>query len=210
MKHIFIINPVAGKRAGTQSITQMAEHLRARHGLDTECRFTEFPGHAVTLAGEFAASGAPVRLYACGGDGTAGEVANGIAGCSNAAMTVIPIGTGNDLIKNFGADAARFSDIEALWYSEARPLDLIDCNGRLCLTIACSGVDARIAQDVHRFSSLPLLSGKGSYIASLLVNFLFKGIGSRWTVTVGDNPPDTGEYPACLREKYIIKQAARA
>lgn len=194
MKHVFIVNPAAGKGDGARRVLRQAEALRRRHGLAVECLYTERPGHAAALAAGIAARGGEVRFYACGGDGTAGEVANGIAGRANAAMTVIPIGTGNDLVKNFGADAARFADPENLWDGPAQPLDLIDCNGRLCVTIACSGIDARIARDVRRYASLPLSGGRGSYIASLLVNFLFKGIGRRWTVAVGDAVPDVGEF----------------
>ena len=185
MRHIFIINPAAGKKDGRARVYEMAERLRQKHGLDVECMLTKSPGHAIALTHGIAASGSPVRFYACGGDGTANEVANGIAGMPNAAMTCIPIGTGNDFLKNFGANAERFYDAENLWNGSVRQLDLIDCNGRQCLTIACSGVDARIARDVHKYSTTPLLDGKGSYIASLIVNFLFKGICSHWTVTLG-------------------------
>ena len=135
-----------------------------------------------------------MRFYACGGDGTVNEVANGIAGFDNAAMTVVPIGTGNDFLKNFGDDAAQFADPENLWNGGTQKLDLIDCNGRQCLTIACSGIDARIARDVHKYSTTPLLDGKSSYIASLIVNFLFKGIGSHWTVTVGDTELEAKDF----------------
>ena len=121
-----------------------------------------------------------MRIYVCGGDGTVHEAANGIAGYENAAMTVIPSGTGNDFLKNFGRDAAKFADPENLWDGPDFPLDLIDCNGRLCLTIACSGIDARIADSVHRYGRL--LSGRGSYLLSVAVNFLFKPIGRRWQV----------------------------
>ena len=65
-------------------------------------------------------------------------------------------------------------------------MDAIDVNGRIALTIACSGIDARVAADVHKYSESPLLDGKTSYIASLAVNFLFKGIASHWTVTLDD------------------------
>ena len=99
-------------------------------------------------------------------------------------MTVIPTGTGNDFLKNFGPDAATFSDPENLWDGPDFPLDLIDCNGRYCLTIACSGIDARVADDVHKYNTLPFLKGTNSYVASLLVNFLFKGIGRRWTISL--------------------------
>ena len=43
-----------------------------------------------------------------------------------------------------------------------------------------------MARDVHKYSESPLLDGKSSYIYSLAVNFLFKGIGSHWTVTLDD------------------------
>ena len=194
MKHIFIINPAAGKSDSRQRVYQMAEALRKNHDLDVECMLTKSEGHATALTRGIAAQGGGVRFYACGGDGTVNEVANGIAGFENAAMSVVPIGTGNDFLKNFGTDAAKFTDPENLWNGETQKLDLIDCNGRQCLTIACSGVDARIAKDVHKYSATPLLDGKGSYIASLLVNFLFKGIGSRWTVTLGDEVLDDRDF----------------
>ena len=116
------------------------------------------------------------------------EVANGIIGYDNAAMSVIPVGTGNDFLKNFGDDAEKFRDAENLWDGPQFPMDAIDVNGRVALTIACSGIDARVAKDVHKYSESPLLDGKGSYIYSLAVNFLFKGIGSHWIVTLDDVP----------------------
>lgn len=184
MRHIFIINPQAGKRDRTTQVLAMAERLRKNHGLDCACLLTQSPGHATALARKAAETGDELRVYACGGDGTIFEVANGLAGFSNAAMTCVPVGTGNDFLKNFGPDMERFSDPETLWDGEAFPLDLIDCNGRLCVTIACSGIDARVAEDVHQYSGTPLLNGRGSYLAAVAANFLFKGIGQHWTVTL--------------------------
>ena len=63
----------------------------------------------------------------------------------------------------------------------------------MALTIACSGIDARVAADVHKYSESPLLDGKASYIASLAVNFLFKGIASHWTVEL-DGVAVEGDY----------------
>ena len=180
MKHVFLINPRAGKGDRAARLQAMPKRLAAAHGLEVSCLLTDRPGAAESLARALAETGEPLRLYVCGGDGTLHEAANGIAGYSNAAMTVIPAGTGNDFLKNFGPDAAKFSDAENLWDGPDFPLDLIDCNGRLCLTIACSGIDARIADSVHRYGDL--LSGRGSYLLSVAVNFLFKPIGRRWRV----------------------------
>ena len=171
----------------------MADRLRQAHGLECQCLLTDRPGGATEMAHRLAQTGEALRVYACGGDGTVHEVANGLAGFPNAAMTCVPAGTGNDFLKNFGADIAKFSDAEALWDGDVFPLDLIDCNGRYCTTIACNGIDARVADSVHRYSGVPLLSGRGSYLASVAANVLFGGIGRRWTVEA-DGEVLTGEF----------------
>ena len=127
-----------------------------------------------------AETGDYVRFYACGGDGTVNEIANGIAGFPNAAMTCIPIGTGNDFLKNFGKDAEPlFLDAENLWNGDVTPLDLIDCNGKYCLTIACTGIDARIAESVHEFGASPMLSGREDTFALVsMCNGRYYGGGS--------------------------------
>ncbi len=182
MKHIFIINPTAGKKDSSQKIYAMAEKLRREHGQTVECVLTKRQGHATEIARKMCESGEELRFYACGGDGTVNEVANGIIGYDNAAMTVIPVGTGNDFLRNFGQDGEKFRDAENLWDGPQFPLDAIDVGGRVALTIACSGLDARVAQDVHKYGDSPLLHGKGSYVAALIVNFVFKKISSHWTV----------------------------
>lgn len=193
MKHIFIINPTAGKSDSRQKIYDMADALRGRHGLDVQCILTKRQGHAIELTRQLCESGEELRFYACGGDGTVNEVANGIIGYPNAAMTVIPVGTGNDFLKNFGDMAELFTDAENLWDGPQFPMDAIDVNGRIAMTIACSGIDARVAKDVHKYGESPLLDGKGSYVYALAINFLFKGIASHWTVEL-DGKAVEGDY----------------
>jgi len=193
MKHIFIINPTAGKRNCTTELMEMAKALEARHGIEVDCILTKRPGHATETARSIAETGEDVRIYACGGDGTLNEVANGIAGFPNAAMTCIPVGTGNDFLKNFGDTAELFADAENLWDGPRFALDAIDCNGRLALTIACSGFDAQVAEDVHTFGKSPLLGSQGSYIASIAVNYLARSLGHKWNVRV-DEEDLSGDY----------------
>jgi len=193
MKHILIINPIAGKRSSTSALMEKAKELERRHGLECSCILTQRPGHAMEKCRAIAERGEEVRFYACGGDGTMNEVANGIHGFDNAAMTVIPTGTGNDFLKNFGKEmAAKFLDLENLWNGEQFALDAIDCSGRIAMTIACSGFDAKVARDVHTFGNSRLLPGQSSYIASLAVNFLGRGIKERWRVFLdGEEQPAT-------------------
>ena len=177
MKHIFIINPTAGKSDSRQKIYDMADSLRQKHGLDVQCILTKKQGHATELAQKLCESGEELRFYACGGDGTVNEVANGIIGYDNAAMSVIPVGTGNDFLKNFGDDAEKFRDAENLWNGPQFPMDAIDVNGRVALTIACSGIDARVAKDVHKYSESPLLDGKGDWSLIAVCNGRYYGGG---------------------------------
>lgn len=183
MKHIFIINPMAGKRGGAQ---KLEENIRAL-GIPAEIVYTRETGDARRIAREAVEGGEPVRLYACGGDGTLNEVVNGAAGFVNAAVTNVPIGTGNDFLKIFGPDyRARFSDLRALAQGPQAAMDLIDCNGLLGIGIVCTGVDARIAVDKDSYKVLPLVSGIGAYILSLVVNVLFKPISVPTVVDCGD------------------------
>ncbi len=183
MHHLFIINPMAGKKKSTR---KLEENIRSL-GPSCEITFTEQAGDARRIARAAAESGKDVRIYACGGDGTLNEVVNGAAGFANAAITNVPIGTGNDFLKIFGRDyKARFSDLPALSTGPQAAMDLIDCNGHLGIDIVCTGIDARIAVDKDTYKSLPPVSGIGAYILSLIVNVLFKGIAVPTVVDCGD------------------------
>ena len=176
LKHLFIINPAAGKSGSTDTLAAQIRDIFGGRGLEYEIAFTSGAGTGEALARAAAQSGAPVRIYACGGDGTLNEAVNGAAGYDNAAVTNVPKGTGNDFLKIFGKNyRARFSDLAALADGPQAALDLMDCNGKLGLGVICAGVDARVAADVHKYKALPLVSGVGAYILSLVVN-VFKGL----------------------------------
>lgn len=183
MKHLFIINPAAGKKESTKVLEDLLQKLSFEH----EVQYTQGEGHAQQIARAAAESGEDVRIYACGGDGTLNEVVNGAAGCDHVAVTCVPKGTGNDFLKLFGADYRKqFYDLEALAVGPQCKMDLMDCNGKLGLDVVCAGVDARIAADVHRYKDWRFVSGKGGYILSLIENILLKGISRPMEVQMGD------------------------
>ena len=193
MRHLFIINPAAGKRETTPQLEVLLEKLSFPH----EVAYTQGEGDARRLTEEAVERGESVRIYACGGDGTLNEVVNGAAGHSHAAVTNVPKGTGNDFLKIFGPDYRKlFYDLESLAVGPQVPFDLIDCNGHLGIDVVCAGVDARIAADVHRYKDWRFVSGIGAYILSLLENILFKGIARPITVRMGDIRWE--DRPACL------------
>ena len=163
MKHIFIINPAAGKYDRTEEFSGKIAAACASRGLDYAIHVSEKPGDCRATARRAAESGEEVRLYACGGDGTLNEVVNGAAGFANAAVTHFPGGSGNDAIKIFSEPAA-FTDLDRLLDAEEARLDLIRCNGMYALNILSIGLDARIGTDIARYKHLPFVTGKGAYI----------------------------------------------
>ena len=185
MKHIFIVNPAAGKSDRTAEYRKMIEAAFAPRGLSYELLVSGAPGECRTLARQAAQSGEEVRLYACGGDGTLNEVINGVVGFANAAVTHFPGGSGNDAIKIFSEPAA-FTDLDRLLDAEEARLDLIRCNGMYALNILSIGLDARIGTDIARYKRLPFVTGKGAYILST-INNLFRGISQYYRVTLDDS-----------------------
>ena len=131
MRHLFIINPAAGRPESTARLEPLLSRLSFPH----EVAYTREAGDAQRLAATAVRTGGPVRIYACGGDGPLNEVVNGAAGFDNAAVTCVPKGTGNDFLKLFGPRFRElFYDLEALAAGPQRAFDLMDCNGKLGLT----------------------------------------------------------------------------
>ena len=173
MRHLFIINPAAGRPESTARLETLLSRLSFPH----EVAYTREAGDAQRLAATAARTGGPVRIYACGGDGTLNEVVNGAASFDNAAVTCVPKGTGNDFLKLFGPRFRElFYDLEALAAGPQRAFDLMDCNGKLGLDVVCAGVDARIAAGVHRYKDLRFVSGIGAYLLSLAEQVIFRGL----------------------------------
>ena len=196
MKHVFIVNPAAGKSDRTDSCRKLIDAAFVPRGLQYELLVSQAPGDCRKLAQQAAASGEEVRLYACGGDGTLNEVVNGVIGCPNAAVTHYPGGSGNDAIKIFD-DPAAFTSIERLLSAEEAPFDLIRCNDSYALNVLSIGFDARVGTDIARFKRLPFVSGKGAYILSILANVL-SGRSAHYVVEVNGEQIDAEQTLICV------------
>ena len=195
MKHLFIINPAAGKKGSTAALDKLLSTLSFEH----EVIYTKEAGHAERIARAAAQTGEDIRIYACGGDGTLNEVVNGAAGFDNAAITCVPKGTGNDFLKIFGPNCRdQFYDLEALAVGPQTPFDLIDCNGKLGIDMVCAGVDARIGAGVHRYKGWHFVSGMGAYVLSLLEHVLFRGISRPLYVEMGEQILDGPSALLCV------------
>ena len=199
MKHLFIINPVAGgaKNQGEETeqlIKDFAETLKDPY----EIYITKGPMDACCKITEEAEKTEDLRVYACGGDGTLNECANGAANRSNVAITHFPCGTGNDFLKTFGKENIElFRDLHELTTGTVREIDLIDCNGRYGINICSVGIDARIGTDVHKYSRIPIIGGATGYIVSLIINVI-KGVTQKFKVSTEGLEIDKEITLACV------------
>lgn len=94
----FILNPQAGRGRARHMERRLLRFLNER-SIDFTLERTREPLHATSIAS--LASKEFDVVVAVGGDGTVNEVANGIAG-TNAAMGIVPVGSGNDFNRVVG------------------------------------------------------------------------------------------------------------
>lgn len=189
MRHYFILNPAAGKGAALRLIPAIRE---AFQGEDFILHQSTAPGEATEyVRGECRLhQGEALRFYACGGDGTANEVARGLLGAENAALGVVPCGSGNDLVKSFpGRD---FLDLWAQRAGETAPMDLMEFCGRTAVNLCNCGLDADVAHNMPLFRRLPRVSGSMAYQLSILYTF-FRPLGKAAEIRLDEEPPIRAE-----------------
>ena len=177
MKHLFIVNPIAGGKDKSGEVRKLVEAAFQTREDSFEIYVTKAPMDSVGKIRAEAASGEALRVYACGGDGTFNECVNGAALLENVAVCPFPTGTGNDFCRMFGEEQELFRDLDALLDGTVRPIDLIDCNGRYGVNICSVGIDARVGTSAHQYGQIPFLSAASAYVVSAIVN-MFHGISS--------------------------------
>ena len=200
MKHLFIVNPAAGKCDRSVQIKTMVKEVFGSRGLDWEVQVSKGPGDVTRLAREAAESGEDLRIYACGGDGTMNEVVNGVAGFDHVAVTHYPSGSGNDFVKLFDQPET-FRDLERLLDCEEAAFDLIRCQSddMVCYAanICSMGLDARIAVEMGRYRRLPMVTGNGAYYLSIGANLL-KGIHKPYIIEVNGETISGNQTLICI------------
>ena len=204
MHHHFLINPSAGKKKG-QSLKEKIDRFFMTSDLSYSVEYTK-PDLSVSEQSRTAALSHPegIIIYACGGDGTIGGAAAGIAGISHASVTQIPVGSGNDFLRLFGTTSSLFSDLQAqIDGTRTLSLNLIDLGDHLLgLNVCSAGLDARINADVSKYKQLPGVSAWLAYRISLAVNFV-KGLTRTMTVTLNNEThTESVTLAACCNGQY--------
>lgn len=192
MKHLFIINPNAGKGKAFDTVMPLIKKACANRNIDYEVYVSSSSEDTCEYCRRMSASGEKIRFHACGGDGTVYDVVNAIGGCDNVEFAVIPLGSGNDFIRLFGTKE-QFMDIDAQIDGTAIKIDAIKCGDQTAVNQCSMGMDAEVCAKQADFKKLPWLTGESAYTASLLYCLWTKRV-NRFTVTIDDGEPITDDF----------------
>lgn len=146
MKYIFMINRFSLKKRlnkYVEAITSAAKKLK----LDFKIEINDEKNSTEDILNNYKKTNHVI--YAVGGDGILNRVVNSIYGTKNK-IGCIPAGTGNDFNRS----------INEFFEEGDNEVDLIKCNDKYFVNVACFGIDADIANDekiVHnKFIPRPL------------------------------------------------------
>lgn len=195
MKHLFIVNPVAGGRDHSAEVKEKAAAALSGSEDEYEVYVTKGPMDAAEKIRAESADGKALRVYSCGGDGTFNECICGAANRPNVAVAPFPTGTGNDFCRMFGDEAELYRDIDALLGGSEHEIDLIACNDRYSVNICSVGFDARIGTDVHKYSN-KYIKGMLAYGISLVAN-IAGGMSRHMRIKCGDYTAEGQHTLAC-------------
>lgn len=176
MKIIHILNPAAGQ-GGAVKYKDLEGVYITRGKNDA----TEFVKKTV-------AEGEDVHFNVYGGDGTVNEVVNGLVGAPcNASFSIVPVGTGNDLLRTFdlsGCDSVR--------------ADVLKVGGRYAVNAVNTGFDLDVVLKAAEFKKKPLISGTLAYALGV-VSVLCKKFGKQMRIEYTDGDGKTDVYEGvCL------------
>lgn len=174
MKHIFVINPKAGKN---DKVDEISKTLKEIDNLDYEIYVTKSRGDAKNFVREYLSThdtNNVYRFYACGGDGTLHDVANGAYGFKNCEVACYACGSGNDFIKNYKDRISSFSDLRKIINGTPKEIDLLNVNGDVCINILNCGFDGEVTFCMHKLRKLPLIKGPLAYNLAAVSSLLFK------------------------------------
>lgn len=187
MKHIFIVNPIAGSGTSERIILpQIIETVR-KEGVDYEIHRTINVGDGENYVKKrcTSLSNETLRFYAVGGDGTLNEVANGAYGFPNAEIAFIPAGTGNDFVRNFPSRRS-FSCIKSQLAGTARPIDLIGYGDKKIINMLNIGLDCAVVAEMNALKKRLPLRGPLAYMGGVGVVFTYnKGYDLKITLDDG-------------------------
>lgn len=197
MKHIFVVNPAAGKGKNLPARLSAITYACEEQAVDYEIYHTRTVGDGTRFVSEKCQESPKekFRFYACGGDGTLFEVLNGAVGHENAEISVIPCGTGNDFIKSF-TNSEYFSDITRQILGRSEKIDLMKYNNRYSMNVINIGFDCDVVQKVAEIKRSSMVPSKLAYAMGIAGTFT-KPLGKHFKVLIDDTELIERDFMLC-------------
>ncbi len=185
MEYLFIINPASGKSNTKEGLGERILECAKRRGIEAELKYTERAGDVGDFIAEFARvnPNEDIKVYVCGGDGTLCEAVNGIMKAEDRgriSLGVLPVGTGNDFVRNFG-EKELFLDIDAQLDAKKRRIDILRCNEIYAVNMINIGFDCQVVVRTATIKKRKLVPSRLAYICGLALT-LIKKPGTRMTL----------------------------
>ena len=147
-RYYFIVNPISGSGRGKREFEQARALLEAA-GACYAFVSTQYHAHAKELARAALAAGERC-IVAVGGDGTVNEVASVLAG-TEAAMGILPFGTGNDFSQALQIPQDTAGAVAALLSAAPRRVDAARANDAFFVNVSGFGFDVDVVRYTEKY-----------------------------------------------------------
>lgn len=181
MKHIFIVNPHAGKQSCEALVRTSVAPYQQDYDIEIYVKQHRGDSYEVVRRYRDLYPDEELRFYACGGDGTLREVAYALMGLDGVAFTSFACGSGNDYVKYYGGPD-RFRQVKPLLDGTLDRIDMMTVNDNApgsygpdkvyAMNATHFGLDYRVAATMNRLRRHRLLGGSLCYPASVAEAFV--------------------------------------
>lgn len=137
----FVVNGATGKR-GSSDLRRIIGEILGPARIDWELAATDGAGDAASHAARMVRAGRSI-VVAVGGDGTVNEVGRALIG-TDAALGIVPLGSGNGLARHLGIPLSERKALELLVDARTTEIDYCTANGTPFFCTFGIGFDARV------------------------------------------------------------------
>jgi len=174
-----ILNPYSNRWNARKRWPEAEAALKAA-GVDFELAVSEYSHHTIVLAEQAARQGfSPV--IAAGGDGTIGEVVNGLAKAASDEQAllgpfgILPLGSANDLVDNLGLPKDLAGAARVIAAGKTRQMDLGSVNGLYFANNSAIGLEPYITLVQQRIT---WIKGMLRYLVAAVAGIMDKPLWS--------------------------------
>ncbi|MBR6093765.1 MAG: hypothetical protein IKP92_01930 [Lachnospiraceae bacterium] len=199
MRHIFIINPAAGKKNVTNRVRAEIEGVCARRGIAPLIFISEYNGYERFIAEKMCSlfTDEDIRFYCIGGSGTLTQTFSGIDDEPNRQIACYPTGLSNDFLKCYQGGNRGFQNIENLLDGRIDELDYIKVIGCCkALDFVSTGLGNSMFESEGLFSLLSETSSTAAYGIGVPYDLL-RNADTDYDITI-DGTDYSGHYALVL------------